>query len=133
MEIDTAAFNNFSDFFFNNIITDWILNQQVSSALGTSQQAKRTYALRLFNKPTSELQNVNGCARTDDPEPATQFAWLADNLDGALNLDVAVEARKCIGYCIGQTRYVLQDFDIVQPESNVQSNFLSNFIDASTT
>jgi len=36
MEIDTSAFNKFSDFFFNNIITDWIMNQQVTTAIGSA-------------------------------------------------------------------------------------------------
>ena len=34
--VDTSNFSDFSDFFFNNIITDWILQQQLSKALGSA-------------------------------------------------------------------------------------------------
>lgn len=33
--IDTKQFSDFTDFFFNNIITDWILQQKLSKALGS--------------------------------------------------------------------------------------------------
>ncbi len=59
MEIDTSAFNKFSDFFFNNIITDWILNQQVSSALGSAETV-RDYVGSL----TENIQNRR--VETDD-------------------------------------------------------------------
>lgn len=39
MEIDMGALSKFSDFFFNNIITDWILNQQVSSSMDAARSA----------------------------------------------------------------------------------------------
>ncbi|MFT4569028.1 MAG: hypothetical protein ACI9FN_003998 [Saprospiraceae bacterium] len=57
MEIDTAAFNNFSDFFFNNIITDWILNQQVSSALGSAKSVQE-YVNRLIQDLQSRRQEI---------------------------------------------------------------------------
>lgn len=38
--IDTSQFTNFSDFFFNNIITDWIMRQKLTAALGSVSQTK---------------------------------------------------------------------------------------------
>jgi hypothetical protein len=35
--IDTAQFSEFTDFFFNNIITDWILQQKLTKAIGSVQ------------------------------------------------------------------------------------------------
>jgi len=40
MNVDTSAFTNFTDYFFNNIITDWILNQQLTNAIGSAQAAR---------------------------------------------------------------------------------------------
>ena len=35
-QVDTSNFVDFSEFFFNNIITDWILQQQLTKALGSA-------------------------------------------------------------------------------------------------
>ena len=40
MNIDTSAFSNFTDYFFNNIITDWIMNQQLTNAIGSAKAAQ---------------------------------------------------------------------------------------------
>lgn len=40
MNIDTSSFSKFSDFFFNNIITDWILKQQLTTSIGSANEAR---------------------------------------------------------------------------------------------
>ena len=58
MNVDTSAFNKFSDFFFNNIITDWIVNQQVSAAMG-SAKSTQNYVRDLIAILQSRLRETN--------------------------------------------------------------------------
>ncbi len=57
MQIDTSSFANFSDFFFNNIITDWILNQQLVTAIGAADNA-RNYVNEMLIDLQAELNEV---------------------------------------------------------------------------
>ena len=62
---DTSKFSDFSDFFFNNIITDWILQQQLTNALGSAKNLKDNlegFISKLkkeFNKIDSTISKLN--------------------------------------------------------------------------
>lgn len=42
---DTSSFTQFSDFFFNNLITDWIMQQQLSQAIESAKSMHKHLAL----------------------------------------------------------------------------------------
>ena len=62
---DTSKFADFSDFFFNNIITDWILQQQLTNAIGSAKrlQGNLTQFLEQLREEISkinlEIENLN--------------------------------------------------------------------------
>ena len=41
IDIDTSTFIDFTDFFFDNLITDWIMHQKISKALESANHAKK--------------------------------------------------------------------------------------------
>ncbi len=57
--VDTSTFSDFSDFFFNNIITDWILQQQLSGALGSANELTRNLNMYI-NELKKERDSVDG-------------------------------------------------------------------------
>lgn len=58
IQVDTSSFSKFSDFFFNNIITDWIVNQQLSTAMGSAKSAQ-DYVRGLVGHLQSRLQETD--------------------------------------------------------------------------
>lgn len=55
---DTAQFTQFSDFFFNNIITDWIVNNQLNNAIRSAANL-RDNLRALLNKLKLELEDTS--------------------------------------------------------------------------
>lgn len=47
--IDSPQFNDFTEFFFNNIITDWILKQKLTKAMGSINQTRQRVASIISN------------------------------------------------------------------------------------
>lgn len=57
LDVNIGSFNNFSDIFFDNLISDWIIQQKIKNALHNVSSVKDT-VLRLMQGIQSQLSNT---------------------------------------------------------------------------
>lgn len=59
IQLDVDTFENFTNFFFDNLITDWIMQQQVSRALSTVSSSRKQVASILIQLEKDNNEALN--------------------------------------------------------------------------